>query len=217
MSKTLTIDTAAAWAASITAPQDGDVNSEAGLWDAVMDSIGDRLGYLKATVDNSLRLSGPLQAVSGTVEFENSVSFGSDVFLNGTVEIQNLGGSFTVDCDASFNGQLSFGTTAGAGPRYRTVSISATSTISDGYDFVNVGAIAANITLTIPTGEDGQKIRISRKRTGDAFTVTLNRPDAHTMGVISASSAGWLEVCRQGSEWLLVGWGGTVTSLTTTY
>jgi hypothetical protein len=54
-------------------------------------------------------------------------------------------------------------------------------------------------------------------RTADAFTATLQDPTGPTtLGVISASSAGWIEVEANGAAWKVVGWGGTVTSLSTT-
>ncbi|OPZ61886.1 MAG: hypothetical protein BWY86_00625 [Candidatus Aminicenantes bacterium ADurb.Bin508] len=65
----------------------------------------------------------------------------------------------------------------------------------------------------------GQRIKISRLRTADAFTVTLRTAGGIVLGTISSSASGWIEGYAKttGAEsWVTSSFGGTVTSLLTT-
>lgn len=75
MSKSLTIDTAASWAATITVPTDADVFQET-VTDTYFDSIGDRLGYLKAAADAAPSLSGT-NTWTGANTFNSTLGFGA--------------------------------------------------------------------------------------------------------------------------------------------
>lgn len=211
MSKSLNIDTAASWAATITVPTDGDTFQETQT-DAYFDSIADRLGYLKATVDTAVLTSGT-QTVAGDKTFTGDTTFtpgGGSVVVNGLVEVS--GGI------AMQSGPISLG--AGAEGYYvRALTLAdASVTIASNYETVRVPALTANRVYTLPAASYGLvRIRFVRMRTADAFTATLQDPSGPTtLGVISASNAGWIEVESDGSSWKVVGWGGTVASLSTT-
>lgn len=218
MSKSLTIDTAASWAGTITVPTDGDTFQETQT-DAYFDSIGDRLGYLKTAVDGTVTLGGT-NTWTGPNTFSGVVDFLDDVSLAGSTEANSLlcsgvvqigpAGSFTSQC------VLNFSTSSTSGVAFRGYTANTTSTLSANYDTCSVGTIAGNITLTLPAGFAGQRYRVNRNRTTDAFTVTVNNPSAVAMGTISANAAGWLEFERIGANWILIGYGGTVASLSTT-
>ena len=75
MSKSLTIDTAAVWAATITVPTDGDTFQETQT-DVYFESVGDRLGYLKTQADGAPSLSGT-NTWTGANTFNSTVGFGA--------------------------------------------------------------------------------------------------------------------------------------------
>lgn len=86
--KTLPIDTAAAWAATVSTFVDGDVFRESNI-DLCVDSIADRIGYLKTTVDGKASV-GANNAWTGTnawaaaSDFNAAVSFSADLSLDKT-------------------------------------------------------------------------------------------------------------------------------------
>lgn len=193
MSKSMTIDTAASWGASITVPTDGDVFQESQT-DVYFDTIADRLGYLKSRTDGLAGLATN-NTWTGTQAFNNDI----------TAQ------------DQLIEGQLSFQTLTASGIVRRFVVVTSTSTIGEGYDTVSVGNTAGNITLTMPVAYQGARVRIVRNSTSLAHTVTVQTSTPVTLGVISASAAGWIEVERMAgpANWVVVGYGGTVTSLST--
>jgi hypothetical protein len=215
MSKSLTIDTAAVWAGTITVPTDGDTFQET-VTDTYFDSIGDRLGYLKTQVDGAVSLGGT-NTWTGGQTFSGTATFNDDVALNGTTEANSFTcSSLFVGSAGTFQSEspLTFSGTGALG--FRGYSANTTANLSAEYDTCSVGTIAGNITLTLPAGFAGKRYRVNRNRTTDAFTVTVNNPSAVAMGTISANAAGWLEFERIGANWILIGYGGTVASLSTT-
>lgn len=215
MPKSLTIDTAAVWAGTLTVPADGDTWQETQT-DIYWGTIGARLGYLKAGLDGVVTLGGFNTWTSGNT-FTSVVQFDDDVLLYGSTEALALScSSFAVGSGGTFNSETPLTFAGTASVAFRGYSVNTTVNLSAEYDTCSVGTIAGNIVLTLPAGFAGKRYRITRNRTADAFTVTVNNPSAVAMGTISANAAGWLEFERIGANWILIGYGGTVTSLSTT-
>lgn len=89
MTKALSIDTSAAWAGTITTIQDGDPASEATM-DVVMDSVADRLGYLKNSEANALKVASDSNV---TVSGARTITFGNtNVTFNGNASVTGANG-----------------------------------------------------------------------------------------------------------------------------
>jgi hypothetical protein len=199
--KTITIDTAAAWVTTIRAIQDGEALSEANISDIMADDVADRLGYLKTAVDGKATLSG-----------SNN--------WTGVNTFTRAGGGYLVAVNVI--GELTLGDGAGSTSDYKSGLLHREFVLPDanGSHFpiaetFIVPAITGNRTYTFnsPGANYGRRIRVVRRRTADAYTVTL--AGGTTQAVISASAAGWvdLEQSSGASDWRVVGWGGTVTSI----
>lgn len=216
--KTITIDTAAAWVTTIRAIQDGEALSEANISDIMADDVADRLGYLKTAVDAKPDLADANTWTNGNeffTDYGNLVVSGS-----GELECQT---SATFAASVAFNGETTVYDTlavAGAFVLDDQTLADANSTIAATGFHKRVPTLTANRTYTLPAAAalvDGHTIRITRMRTADAYSVTVQDPTGPTtLGVISASAAGWIEVIkRSGNVWRVSAWGGTVTSLDT--
>jgi hypothetical protein len=201
--KNITIDTAAAWGAAIRAVQDGDTLSEANLSDICQDDVADRLGYLKTTVDGKASLAG-----TNSWTAPNTFTRAASGYL---VAVNVIG-------------EISLGDGGGSTDDYKSGILHREYVLPDanGSHFpiaetFIVPAITGNRTYTFntPGANYGRRIRVVRRRTADAYTVTL--AGGTTQAVISASAAGWvdLEQSNGASDWRVVGWGGTVTSIDT--
>lgn len=86
--KTLPIDTGAAWAGTVSTFVDGDVFRETNI-DTCVDSIADRLGYLKTTVDGKASVGSNnvwtgTNAWGNTADFNAACSFSADITLDKT-------------------------------------------------------------------------------------------------------------------------------------
>lgn len=149
------------------------------------------------------------------------------------VEVLDVTGGMTVKSGGSFTAEsgsiVDFDTPAHFGGPVTVEapfclpqgSISGSPTLVSVAQFDNrYGTAIANSTVTLPLPTNAwQRLRVSRVRTADNFTITVRRADLTTMGVISALSAGWIEVVAvNGStdSWVVSAWGGTVTSIFTT-
>lgn len=212
--KTATIDTAALWAGTISTWQDGDIFRETNT-DTVTDSIADRLGYLKTKADAAGYI-----AAANTWTGENTFTTVASVtdFVVGGDGDMTVAAAATFNSTATFNSEVSAANvllTGVVGPSYETLADSAASLSN--VLVHRVPTLTANRVYTLPAGSDYQLALIVRNRTADAFTATLQTSTPTTLGVISASSAGWILVQKKpASVWVVVAWGGTVTSLDTT-
>ena len=202
--KTITINLGAGWGATIRAIQNGDELDEANLADIISQDVADRLGWMKTAVDAKPDLS------------DNNTWTGLTVFD------RSAGGYLAA---VNVIGELTFGDGGGGADDYRSgllhreyVLPDSTTSIQPIAETFVVPQITANrvYTLSAPGGNYGRRVRIVRRRTADAFTVTVG--GGTTQAIISASAQGWvdLEWSSGASDWRVVGWGGTVTSIDTT-
>lgn len=111
--------------------------------------------------------------------------------------------------------------------RTQIVTASATigpvSSTDTGPDTVRVGTVVANINLTmsavapaLATTTARKRVRITRMRSADAFTITILRNDTTQIAVIAASAQGWVDIEHNGTDWVCAGFSQNVTvSLTT--
>lgn len=193
--KNYTINTAAAWVATLSTWQDGDVFRETNT-DTVTVSIGNHLGYLKTAVDGKPDLTSNNTWV-GNQEFDGDVTCGGD-FTAGTVDCSGV----------SCSGAVSFSGTADAGVERRILMGSdAAATIIAGYDQIRIPILTANRVYTLsesaPVPRTGAKLEIIRNANSDAFTLTVHRAGGTTIGIFPASAANHMTVTWSGSKWLV--------------
>lgn len=217
--KTLPIDTAAAWAGTLSTIQDGDPASEATM-DVVVDAIGDRLGYLKTAGDGKLALASNVsQTLSGT----GDITLGtSKVILAGSPTSVSIAGSgITTSNGAIINidggGQVRVNNGGilqlVAGSRMileSQILPDADATITM-YPVSRVPAITSNRTYTLPAAGVGEVVRIVRTVITN-HSVSIN--GAALIATISSNSQGWIEFINAGagtSDWKALQWGGSVT------
>lgn len=222
--KNLTISLLAAWGASIRSFVDGDLFRESTL-DLLWGDLADRLGYLKTAVDGK-----PSLASNNTWTGDNTFDTGTGPYSNFIVTGDN-GATFNTPlvCNSSFNSANNAsmqGETGFSGYTHIDGTL-ALSSENLGDANANVGQVVihrvpqltANRAYTLPAlgaGYHDKDIHvIVRMRTADAFTVTVQDATPTTLGVISASAAGWIAV-QYNSGWKVIAWGGTVTGLSTT-
>ncbi len=205
--KNVTINTAAAWAGTFRSYQDGDIFRESNI-DLSAGDLADRLGYLKATVDAKPDLDDANvwtepQTIDGSV-------FSGSAYLVAQHVIGEVTFAESPDVDAYHSGVLH---------RELVLGDSSSSHYPTDDTFV-VPQLTGNRVYTfntVPVGNAGRRIRIARRRTADAFTVTI-ASGTGTLAIISASNAGWVDIEQSsaGGDWRVVAWGGTVTSIDTT-
>ena len=221
--KATTIDTAALWAGTISTWQDGDIFRETNT-DIVSESIGDRLGYLKAKADVAGYLAAD-QTWAGSNTFDTGVAdtttFAGDnaVVFNTSVDVNSTFHSVdnaALDGETSLNGAAYATGLFGISTADTTDADATLSTMT----VQRVPTLTGNRVYTLPAPTyPGQLCLLIRNRTADAFTATLQTATPTTLGVVSASSAGWILAQAKNitaTGWRLVAWGGTVTSLDTT-
>lgn len=222
--KTYTMDTAAAWVATIDTFQDGDVFRETNI-DTMVESIGDRLGYLKTAADAAVEVGDTptwtglhtwAGAAAGIVITGDEGLTTGTLTCDGTSTLANLVASDA----AEFQSTIDLATGNSVILWREGFGSDAAQSVSTTSDVVWVPQITANRIYTlsdVAAGKQGARIRIVRNRTADAFTLTVSRSDATVLGVISASNAGWIECMWTDFQehWVVCGWGGTVTSLNT--
>lgn len=212
MTKPLTIDTAAAWAGTITTIQDGDPASEATM-DVVMDSVGDRLGYLKATADNSLLLaSNAAQTLSGT----GTLTIAKSLTVSGSTTLTS---NLTLNAAASITSGWDLNVLSGAsifvqGKLRLDIEILANANVQMGQTYESrVPIVTSPRTYTTPVGSNGQKKRVARVDNTSNHAITIST-GVITLGVIAANSQGWLDlVCIGNNDWFVSAWGGSVSSI----
>lgn len=221
--KNLTIDTAAAWAGTLTTIQDGDAASEATM-DQVVDTIGDRLGALKTAADGKLSLaSNTDQTLSGTGDIILSsgkeIIAGSSSILTLSSNGLSIGQSGRLDINAL--GQLRIQSSGEfvllQGSRFVLQSqILADADVGiTSYPVSRIPALTSNRTYSLPLGNNGDVLRVVRTVTTN-HSVTITGGASGTVAVIPANSQGWVEFINAGNgfaDWRVLQWGGTVTSI----
>lgn len=216
--KTTAIDTAAVWGANLSTWQNGDTFNEANA-DTVVDTIGDRLGYLKTALDAKAG-TGTANTFTEAQEIDDALTVNGDAFFLGAVET----GAIVTSGSVTVNGALEFDASSSDGvvTRYMTGS-DAAATITAAYDEVRVPTLTANRIWTVeddPAPRDGARIRFYRASNLDAYTLTIRRETAvsgvTTLGVLNASAVTWLEICFQSGRWVVSGWSNDVSSIAST-
>jgi hypothetical protein len=211
--KTATIDTAALWAGTISTFQDGDIFRETNI-DTMVDSIGDRLGYLKAKADAAAYVAAD-NTFTGNNTF-TTASGGDDLTVGGDGElIVNVGATMNgamAIASAAFTGRIEIDAEFNPGSNVLADAAATCSAVL----FQRVPTLTANRVYTLPAGSDGDLAVLTRSGT-EAFTATLQDPTGSTtVGVISSGASGWIAAQKRGSNWVAVMWGGTVASIRTT-
>ena len=200
--------------ATVTGPDDGDARNAA----SVRVGLGNLTNRSKFLNDNKYDKSG------------GSLNSGANVTLVGAgILTTSATGGSTLNGTQTLQGPLIFndnGTNVGYIAQQAATLGDSDSTLFNAatdlkYTVFRVPTITANRSYTFsatntPVGGFRKRVRIVRMRTADAFTVTVKRSDTSTIGVISASAQGWIDLEYNGSNWVVGGWGGTVTSLLTT-
>ena len=217
--KSVTIPTgvATAWSGTFRSFVDGDIFRESNI-DLNAGDIAERLAYLKDRADIAVTTTGT-QTITGIKTFNTDA---------GPLTITGVD-DFACAATATFGAAVAFNAEVAANDNLLAAAAFgiSTETLADAAAALSAAAVVhrvptltANRVYTLPATvtAEGQLMFIVRNRTADAFTVTLQTSGATTIGVISASSAGWILVrgTTSGNTWRLVAWGGTVTSLDTT-
>lgn len=228
--KTLAIDTAAAWVGTLSTIQDGDPASEASM-DLVVDSIGDRLGYLKSKADGAFPLaSASLRTVSGAgqVVFATTlgVDFSSPATFSGTGSALLISSSRVMSLDTGARLNLAAGAIAsfggGLGATYETMG-DANATLGLAYES-RIPVITAARTYTLPAQSSFTALGVSlRKRvtkvSTSAFICTISSPVSGTLATIDGGNhQGWVEFVASPAtdgEWRVSAWGGNVNFIGT--
>jgi hypothetical protein len=215
--KTLVINLAAVWAATISTFQDGDVFRESNI-DTSMGTIADRLGALKTLVDGKAGLAtantwtnnNEFNTDSGTFQVTGSgdAEFSTPVFANATLSVFGVA---TFSDEALIEGGVALGIQALANANE---TIDATAFHARVPSTINA---ARTYTLPATTGlADGHSVNVERVDT-TANIVTIQDPTGPTtVGQLSGGAAGWIEFIKRGSAWRVGRFGGAVGSLSTT-
>lgn len=225
MTKALTIDTAAAWAGTITTIQDGDPASEATM-DVVMDSIGDRLGYLKTREANSFPLSsGTTRTVSGvgTVDFSSPVNLNALTTVYGASGLLvNTGSNISISAGALLAHAGLLNLTGSMAASYALLP-DANATITMVFES-RVPVLTGNRTYTLPSVAAlpfgvGPRYRIRVTKADNAnHQALIVEPVA--LGLLAGLGAtnpyqGWVEfVTNALGEWRVSAWGGSASAIT---
>lgn len=220
--KNLTIDTAAAWAGTLTTIQDGDAASEATM-DQVVDTIGDRLGALKTAADGKLSIaSNTDQTLSGTggivLSSGKEIIAGSSSILTLSSSGLSIGQFATNNVNAlgqlRINSNGSFQLYPGSRFEISSQILPDADANVGSYPVSRVPALTSNRTYSLPLANPGEVIRIVRTITTN-HSVTFTSGGVGTVAVIAANSQGWVEFINasSGADWRVLQWGGTVTSI----
>ena len=225
MTKALTIDTAAAWAGTITTIQDGDPASEATM-DLVMDSVADRLGYLKTREANAFPLaSATTRTVSGlgTTDFSSAVNLNALTSINGALGlVVNTGSSVSISSGALLAHAGLLNLTGSMAASYALLP-DANATITMVFES-RVPVITANRTYTLPSVAAlpfgaGPRYRIRITKADNAnHQALIVEPVA--LGLLAALGStnpyqGWVEfVANALGEWRVSAWGGSASAIT---
>lgn len=226
--KSLVINLLAGWVGTVRSFIDGDIFRETNI-DLSMGDVADRLGYLKTKADGSVQLAtanaitgnnthAGTETFNGQATFNSTSSFNDDASFNSSVDVSATLNSNTL---AQFQGELrlvgAFANLNGVVRFVPETLANADSVIGANTFFARVPQITVNRIYTLPAAiGDGQIVVLSRVRTADAFSVTLNTPAAVTVGVIPASQAGWLVAEYQGGVWKALLFSSNITSILAT-
>lgn len=196
--KTIAINLAAAWAATISSFQDGDVFRESQI-DISMGTVADRLGYLKNAVDGKVA-AGDNVTWTGTHNFSNTtVTITNGTWQGAGAPDLLFSGSTLEIGSVSVDGEIGINTAAGSGIISRFIAGNdAAATINDAYDEYRIPTLSGNRVWTMGhtagnVPRDGARVLVSRSAAG-ANSLTLQREDTTTLAVIPAAAAGWVEL-----------------------
>lgn len=215
--KNVTINTSAPWVATFRSYQDGDVFRESVI-DLQAGDLADRLGYLKAQVDNSAKLTSPNTFTApATMTVQAGATFEQTVNIYGALTTGAAasfgGGNVSFDAD----GDLVFASShlAGVATRYQLCA-DANETRDASNDELRVPTLGANRTYKLdntPPPRTGARIRVT-KAVAEADTLTVQREDGTTLAVLGAGSSGaaWADFIYT-TKWIVSAWGGDVTSI----
>lgn len=224
MTKLLTIDTAAPWAGTVTTITNGDPASEATI-DAVMDSIADRLGYLKTRAEDSLRLvSGSAQALTGagSIDFSRPLNLNALVAINGALGMvvnSGSGASFAAGALLAVDGLLNL--TGALAAEYQVLP-DANASLSMAYFEHRVPALTAARIYTLPNvaslpfgAGPRYRLRVSKLDISTNHQANIIDPIGVNMITLGAGPdrRGWAEfVTSATGEWRVSAWGGDTSS-----
>ena len=217
--KSVTIPTgvATAWSGTFRSFVDGDIFRESNI-DLNAGDLAERLAYLKDRADIAVTTTGT-QTITGIKTF--NVDAG-DLTVTGASD-------FRCEATATFIGTVGFSSEVSASDNLLAAAAFglSTETLADAAASLSATAVVHRVptltsnrvyTLPATVTAEGQLMILVRNRTADAFTATLQTSAAVTLGIVSASNAGWILVrgTTSGNTWRVVAWGGTVTSIDTT-
>ena len=224
MTKLLTIDTAAPWAGTVITITNGDPASEATI-DAVMDSIADRLGYLKTRSEDSLRLvSGSVQALTGagSIDFSRPLNLNALVALNSALGMVVNGGSGLSVASGAFLAVDGLINVTGALASEYQVLPDANASITMGFFEHRVPALTAARIYTLPNVASlpfgaGPRYRLRVSKLDISTNHQANIIDPTGANMITLGSGvdrrGWAEfVTSATGEWRVSAWGGDTSS-----
>ncbi len=206
--KSLAINLAAIWAATLETFQDGNVFRESNI-DLQMLSIGDRLGYLKTAVDGKASLSTN-NTWTGVQTFKPSGGGGQvaatfwrslQFVTRGTDAVESL--------------------IAGVVNRIERFNGAANETVTIASEYLLIPTTTGNrqYSLNPPSPSlNGRVIRITRPRTGDAHTCEiLDVLAGTTLCIFPASQTGWVDLMFDGASasgsWVVVARSVNLTSV----
>lgn len=199
--------TVAAWVASFSTWQDGDVFRESQI-DIISGEMADRFGYLKNALDGKASLSGTnTWTAMQTIQPSDG---GAPIGLRLYRELHFVSTA------------TSPGEATRAGLHHRKVILPDVdgTYAPDGDTFIVPQTGGNRIYRFGPNGgNDGRRIRIVRPRVGDAQTVTVQDSGSNTIAVFPSGAAGWIDIefdVSKTPQWLPVSWSSTLTSVVQT-
>lgn len=204
--KSVSINTGASEPTAIQSFQDGDIFRESNI-DLQAASLADALGWLKAQLALKATLSGANTWTSFQT-FQPDGAWGSEplsALFYREVRLVTYATSPTEAATAGFIQRVI--TMADANETWNPVAE---------IFLVPQNAAARTYKFNSPSGGASRKIKIVRPRSVDAFAVTIQDGSSVTMGIISSSEAGFIELTYDTTSaqgWIVTGYGGVVTSL----
>lgn len=217
MTKTLAINPAATWAATVTTIQNGDPATEATM-DAVMTSVANRLGAIYTLADTAIHTTDNESMQSGSsITFASgstlTAAAGSTVVLRGSVTVTG-GADLTVA--AKLTRSSSAGTEQGKITQRALVVGDANATASTDYDYVEIdvaGATQRTVTLRVtsaPIPTRGDTVIVRKIGNGAGGGEIVNEGSATYICRWNGAQKGQAQLVFDGSYWRLLS--GTNTS-----
>ncbi len=217
--KTIALNLAASEPTGVRSWQDGDIFRESNC-DLPTTDIVDALGWLKTTLSFKVAPADDVD-FSGTINFTGAVVFDETTGLipvefNTGILINALGLEVTsggITCSAGNislqGGELTYSSTVSSGTVHRvTTGTDAALTITAAADEYRCPQLTANRVWTVdntPAPTTGRRLRVSRPRTADAFTLTIQREDTTTLCVFASMASGYVDLIYFGGQWVVSG------------